>query len=210
LNAVKAPAVAGASTRPSTKPEPIRRSDTSTQPPKAAPRPATSKAPIKAAPAKTMAAPQSDGGGWLRTALFSLMAAGVSYYGITLLFGAPAPKPTLAEPSAVTPVPTPVVETALAAPAPKLQLTATDSALPPGMDVPAGLGLLEIQVPDATAIRVDGEYLGMGPGRRVPLSPGTHQVTLGDSAPQSVTIKVGQRTLATAASASSPAPAGSP
>jgi len=38
------------------------------------------------------------------------------------------------------------------------------------------------------AIRVDGEYLGMGPGRRVPLPPGAHELTLGDNPP--VTVKV--------------------
>jgi DNA-binding response OmpR family regulator len=209
LGAVKAAAIPSASPRPSTRPEPARRSDTSTRPPQAAPRPATPKAPSKATPAKTTAATGNDGGSWVRTVLFSLMAAGISYYGITLLFGAPTPKPTLAPPSAVTPVPIPVVASALVPPAPKLQLNTTDAALPPGTDVPAGNGLLEIQVPDGTAIRVDGEYLGMGPGRRVPLSPGVHQVTLGDAAPQAVTVKVGQRTLAVAAS-SSPAPAGSP
>ena len=216
LSAVKAPTFPSAST--STKPEPTKRSETSTQPPQAAPR-ISSRPPAKAAPRKAEPAPvkvaataSSDAGGWVRTALFSLMAAGISYYGITLLFGAAPPKaPAPAtEPSAVTPVPTPVVASALTSAPPKLQITATDSPLPPGTDVPAGNGLLEIQVPDGTAIRVDGEYLGMGPGRRVPLTPGAHQVTLGDTAPQAVTVKVGQRTLAVAASASSPAPAGSP
>jgi hypothetical protein len=91
----------------------------------------------------------------------------------------------------------------------KPQLTTTESALPPGTDVPPGNGLLEVQVPDGTAIRVDGEYLGMGPARRVPLSPGTHQLALGDGTPQSVLVKAGQRTLAVVASASA-APAGSP
>jgi hypothetical protein len=82
--------------------------------------------------------------------------------------------------------------------------------LPPGTDLPPNNGLLDIQVPAGTAIRVDGEYLGMGPARRVPLTPGAHALTLGDGAPQSVTIKLGQRTLAVVGSAASPAPAGSP
>ncbi len=207
LSAVKAPTFPSAST--STKPEPTKRSETSMQPPQAALR-ISSRPPAKAAPTKAAPAASGDGGGWFRTALFSILAAGISYYGITLLFGASIPKPAPAEPYAVTPVPTPVVASARAPAAPKLQITATDSALPPGTDVPGGRGLLEIQVPDGTAIRVDGEYLGMGPGRRVPLTPGTHQVTLGDSAPQSVNVKVGQRTLAVAASAATPAPAGSP
>jgi hypothetical protein len=146
----------------------------------------------------------------VRTAVFAVLAAGASYYGVTLLFGTPPAKPVAAVPSAVSPVPTPVVASAVASATPKEQLATSDSALPPGTDVPAGNGLLELQVAEGTAIRVDGEYLGMGPGRRVPLTPGAHQVTLGDAAPQTVTVKAGQRTLAVAASASAAAPAGSP
>src|SRR4051812_21175230 len=79
---------------PPTGPHPAGPPDPSPPPPQAAPRPATPKAPSKATPAKTTAATGNDGGSWVRTVLFSLMAAGISYYGITLLFGAPTPKPT--------------------------------------------------------------------------------------------------------------------
>ena len=115
---------------------------------------------------------------------------------------------------AVTALPTPasafVVPSAAALSAPESQLTVTDAPMPPGTDVPAGHGLLEIQVPEGTGIRVDGEYLGMGPARRVPLSPGAHQLTLGNGVPQSVLVKAGQRTLAIAAKGSAAAPFGSP
>lgn len=190
-----------------------KRSDVSTQPPKAAPRNVSSKAPQRApAPAPAAAKPEGEAeGGWLRTAVFAVLAAGASYYGVTkasALFGT-APEPAASTPALVAPAPVPVTPSA-AAPAPQLQITTTDSALPPGTDLPAGNGLLEIQVPDGTAIRVDNEYLGMGPGRRVPLPPGTHSVALGDAPPQTVTIKAGQRTLAAAAGAATPAPAGSP
>ena len=205
LSAVKASAPQPASAKaPASK-----RSEASTQPPTAGPRLASSKAPSKA-PVKPAPAPSSEGGGWVRTGLFSLMAAGASYYGITLLFGAPAAKPA---PPADLPIAASTVHAAApsaATPAlAKQQLTTSESALPPGTDVPAGNGLLELQVPDGTAIRVDGEYLGMGPGRRVPLTPGAHQLALGDGAPQSVIVKAGQRTLAIVASGL-PAPAGSP
>jgi hypothetical protein len=197
-----------------------RRSDVSTQPPQAAPRSQSmsSKAPQRTAKspaaAPAPAAPAASDGGWVRTAVFALLAAGVSYFGVTKLFGgAPAEQPVAAAPSTIPPaVVVPVAPSAApVVAAPKLQVTATDSPLPPGTDVPANLGLLEIQVPDGTAIRVDGEYLGMGPGRRVPLAPGAHALVLGEAAPQTVTIKAGQRTLAvTAGAAATPAPAGSP
>ena len=209
LGSAKAPAAQPAG-QPDSKRGPAKRSEVSTQPPTAAARPANSKGSAKAAKPGLAPAPSSDGGGWLRTALFSLMAAGASYYVVTVVFGAPAPKPA---PPAELPIAAPTVHAMAPSPAlpavAKQPLTTTDSALPPGTDVPAGNGLLEIQVPDGTAIRVDGEYLGMGPGRRVPLVPGTHQLALGDGAAQSVIVKAGQRTLAVAAPASA-APAGSP
>jgi DNA-binding response OmpR family regulator len=190
------------------------RSDSSTQPPKAATKtavmPAVKAPPAKAAARKPAEAPEAEAGGWGRTALFALIAAGASYWGVTALFGnAPAPAPASTAPSAVTPVPTPVV-TPAAPTAPKLRLSITDSALPPGTDVPSGHGLLELNVPDGTAIRVDGDYLGMGPARLVPLAPGAHQLTLGDAPAQSVDIKQGQRTLVVATDGKAPAPAGSP
>lgn len=211
LGAVKAP-----STPPAGAPQAEARStELSTRPPVAAPRAASSKAPGQdaAKPVQPIASEAaSEGGGWLRTVLFSLMAAGATYYGVTMLFGAPPETPAPAvDASAVAPAPVPVVPSAVAPPAaPKPMFSTTESPLPPGTDVPAGHGLLEIKVPEGTAIRVDGEYLGMGPARRVPLGPGAHQLTLGDGPPQNVLVKAGQRTLAVAAAASAAAPAGSP
>jgi DNA-binding response OmpR family regulator len=171
--------------------------------------PPAAKRAVKVAPAQPSR--EADAGGWGRTALFALIAAGVSYWGVTAVFGsAPAPTPGEAAPSSVTPVPQPVVSSALAPRPPKLAITTTEAPLPPGTDVPPNNGLLELQVPDGTAIRVDGEYLGMGPARRVPLAPGPHQLTLGDSPAQSVEVKQGQRTLVVAADGARPAPAGSP
>jgi DNA-binding response OmpR family regulator len=223
LSAMKAPVAPAPDSKP--KPAPAaaqveapkraepKRSEVSTEPPQGAPRSVSSKAPVKAAKpvaAAPAAASEGEGGSWLRTGVFALLAAGASYYGVTFVFGAPSPKPVVEAPSAVAPAPVAVVASALTAPAPPLQVTTSESALPPGTDLPAGNGLLEIQVPDGTAIRVDGEYLGMGPGRRVPLTPGAHTLTLGDTPPQSVTVKLGQRTLAVAAGGATPAPAGSP
>jgi hypothetical protein len=162
----------------------------------------------------------------VRTAVLALIAAGASYYGVsygvTKLMGNRGSGPDTA------PTDTAAVSSVFAAPpvtpatsseaVPKLQIVTSESPLSPGTDVPVGHGLLEIQVPDGTAIRVDGEYLGMGPSRRVPLSAGSHAVLLGDAAPQTVKVSAGQRTLAVAGGSSpaasvstaAPAPAGSP
>jgi hypothetical protein len=207
--------VLAAATPGARSPSPDPRRGEVTQPPKAAPRAASSKAPMKAAAKVAAPPPAAEGGSWIRTGVLALLAAGASYYGVTKIFGAPAPAasvamaPTVVAPTPM-PVPVPLAASALAATPPPLQVTLTDSVLPAGTDIPAGNGLLEIQVPDGTAIRVDGEYLGMGPARRVPVTPGAHALALGDGPAQTVTIKLGQRTLASVGSASPPAPAGSP
>ncbi|HYQ18275.1 MAG TPA: response regulator [Polyangiaceae bacterium] len=200
-----APETAPTATSPSRPPTPEpRRSEPARAPTKTAPRKAAAKAPAKKATA------ESEGGGWGRTAVVALLAAAASYYGINKLVAALSSDPApIAAPTVAAPVPVPVPVASVAAVS-KLAINLSDSALPPGTDVPAGSGLLDVQVPDGTAIRVDGEYLGMGPARRVPLTPGPHALTLGDAAPQTVTIKQGQRTLAAVGSASAPAPAGSP
>jgi len=217
-----APATAPAATAPAGTPETAQegharspwRADVSTQPPKAAVKTQVMpvvKTPAAAKQAPAPAAAESDVGGLGRTLLFAVIAAGVSYFGVTALFGNKAPPPPAQDaPTAVTPVPQPVVSSALAQAAPKLKVTVSESALPAGAEVPQGNGLLEIQVPDGTAIRVDGEYLGMGPGRRVPLAPGAHQLTLGDGVTQEVSVKQGQRTLVVVTDPATPAPAGSP
>jgi DNA-binding response OmpR family regulator/HPt (histidine-containing phosphotransfer) domain-containing protein len=196
------------------KTEEPKSTDVSTQPPSlVAPRAASPRAPVKAAPAPKPE-PPPEAGGWLRTAVYALIAAGVSYFAViaaTKALGGPVPAPSAAEVPELPPVPVAVVSTTPAvAAAPKLKVTTSESPLPPGSDVPAGNGMLEIQVPEGTAIRVDGEYLGMGPARRVPLAPGEHSLALGDAEPQSVTVKLGQRTLAVAGGAATPASSGSP
>jgi hypothetical protein len=183
-----------------------------TEPPSAGPKPAAAKPIPKATPKarQAVAKPtEAEGGSWGRTVLFAAVAAGASYFAVTALFGSSREATVTPAASVVAPLPAIVPSTAPAASASKPGFTTTLSPLPPGTDVPPGNGLLEIQVPDGTAIRVDGEYLGMGPGRRVPLPPGEHQLILGDAPAQTVTVKLGQRTVAVAAGSAS-APAGSP
>jgi DNA-binding response OmpR family regulator len=205
------PAAASPSPLPSVSAPDPRRSDVTTEPPSGtAPAPLAKAIPKAAPKPQASAAAEEEGGGWGRTVLFAAIAAGASYFGVTALFGSASPPAVVpAAPTVAAPIVRPLPSSAPAAPVPKLQVTITESALPAGTEIPPGNGLLEIQVPDGTAIRVDGEYLGMGPARRVPATPGEHQLTLGDGVPQPVTVKLGQRTLAVAAGAAG-GPAGSP
>lgn len=110
----------------------------------------------------------------------------------------PAPRPTAAavdhqdiEPArAPTPAPSDVpLESQLSAPAPAAkpaesatprserdEVVITEEALPEGMALAPGKGVLKVVTPDAHAIYVDGEFAGRGPVRIVPLPPGKHQV----------------------------------
>jgi DNA-binding response OmpR family regulator/HPt (histidine-containing phosphotransfer) domain-containing protein len=187
------------------------RPETVEERPSASPKPAAAKPVPKATPKAQVPvkAAEAEGGGWARTVLFAALAAGASYFGVTALFGSPPPPAAAPAASVAAPAPQTVPSTAATGNASESLVTTTESPLPPGTDVPPGNGLLEIRVPDGTAIRVDGEYLGMGPGRRVPLPPGEHRLTLGDAPAQVVTVKVGQRTLAVAPGSAS-APVGSP
>lgn len=51
-----------------------------------------------------------------------------------------------------------------------------DLALPEGLTVPAGKGLLEVDSGGQHKLYVDNVFVGRGPVRRIPLDPGTHQV----------------------------------
>ena len=190
------------------KPKAATSSDVSTKPLKAAPSGlVSSKSPGKS-PAKPPAPieKENEGGSFMVTAVLSLAAAAASYFGITAIWPNHVASTAQTAPTVAAPVPAPVAPAA----APQPKITTSESPLPPGTDVPAGSGLLEIEVPDGTSIRVDGDYLGMGPRRRVPLTPGPHKVLLGDGEAMTVTVKAGQRTLAVLAASPGSAPARSP
>jgi hypothetical protein len=69
--------------------------------------------------------------------------------------------------------------------------------LPPGIELAAGKGLLEISISEKDAIYVDDTFVGRGPLKRVPLEPGEHSVKLrkpGEEITHSVKIEAGTRT----------------
>ena len=81
--------------------------------------------------------------------------------------GARSSAPSVADPSATTPVP--------AGPPPPM---ATELApLPPGMAWP-GKGLIEVVTSEDELVYVDGVFTGRGPLRRVPVTPGEHEVSI--------------------------------
>ncbi len=170
-----------------------------------APRATASSPPPSSASART----DADQGGVARTLVLALLAAAASFAGVRFAAQLLAPEgpdaATATAPSTIVPLPAPA-----SAAVPRLLVRTSESPLPPDSGVAAGSGLLEVEVPEATAIRVDGEYLGMGPKRRVPLLPGPHELGLGDGIVSTVAVRAGVRTLAVATPSGSEAVVGSP
>jgi hypothetical protein len=77
-------------------------------------------------------------------------------------------------------------------------LISSDQALPAEIAITPGKGLLEVDTADKHRIYVDGVFVGPGPLRRIPLSPGSHEVRIsldGVELQGSVQIRDGRRTL---------------
>jgi hypothetical protein len=68
--------------------------------------------------------------------------------------------------------------------------------MPEGMEVSAGQGLLEVVTEGRHVIYVDGDFVGRGPRRLVPLPAGRHaiRISLGGKDEQySITVQEGAR-----------------
>jgi CheY-like chemotaxis protein len=128
-----------------------------------------------------------SGGGWrgfATTALITGLAASASFGVVrwwvgprtqenTLAAAASAGDPAVLSVASATPVGSlHVVKAKAVSEQPKVQ----ESALPDGMSVPAGKGLLEVKTGDRHSIHVDDAFVGLGPVRPVVLDPGQHQV----------------------------------
>jgi hypothetical protein len=124
-------------------------------------------------------------GGLLRLSGMALVAGAVSYGAVTAgtyllgLRGSTDSRPTTGD-AAQPGEPD-------AAPGSKRAQTPTNSTtaiqpqtlpLPPGVTVAAGQGMLEVQTGARHAIYVDGEFVGRGPTRRIPVPAGRHEVRL--------------------------------
>jgi hypothetical protein len=82
----------------------------------------------------------------------------------------PATHPALAPPAPASAAP---VALAVQAPA-----SMTGDDLPPGAEVPAGYGLLEITAPAGARVRIDGAIVGAGPAISSVAAPGYHEVRI--------------------------------
>jgi hypothetical protein len=102
-----------------------------------------------------------------------------------------------AEIAAVQSAPRPGPAGSVAEPAALARLSTTDLALPAGLVVPPGQGLLEVDTGGQHTIYVDGGIVGIGPVRRLELAPGSHQVRIllgADAQEYTVTVSPGRRT----------------
>lgn len=106
------------------------------------------------------------------------------------------------EPSVVT-APVVVSPPSASAPVPAPSASATDPTdLPPGAEVPPGLGLVEVVAPAGTRVRIDGAVAGTGPRVEAIAAPGFHEIRIeqdGGSDKQVVEVRAGKTTRVGAA-----------
>jgi hypothetical protein len=163
-----------------------------------------SKAPVAAAPVVPLAQSAASRGGYV---LLAVVAAGLAFTVMRAL--APSddapepPRPALPERTqgaqaqersqrAASGIG--VARTAQSA----ATLVQSDHELPAEITLAPGKGLLEVSTSGKHRIYVDGVFVGPGPLRRVPLSPGTHDIRVsldGVDVSAPAQIKEGRRTL---------------
>jgi hypothetical protein len=134
--------------------------------------------------------------------LLAVVAAGLAFtIARALAPSAQAPEPTANEPpqvaqpvqgksNSVPVLPQPVP----ASPA----LVQSDRDLPAEVTLAPGKGLLEVNTNGKHRVYVDGVFVGPGPVRRIPLSPGTHDIRIsldGVDLSAPTQIREGRRTV---------------
>jgi DNA-binding response OmpR family regulator len=136
--------------------------------------PAPEAAPTSGAPARA----------WLGWALVAGAVAVIG--GVALSTGHPPP------PAATTPPesqPAPAPPSATPAPGPSAPAPGESFGdLPPGADVPAGFGRIDISAPAGARIRVDGAIAGTGPALSAVAAPGYHEVRVEGDGKESRTV----------------------
>jgi DNA-binding response OmpR family regulator len=150
------------------------------------PRPARSDVPPKRpGPRKRDGSAGKDGAptGALRIGLLIVGSFLVAFGAVRLLGlsrrATPVPAVKVKPAASAAPAPgaaAPASSATAGAPAGAATVETVDTALPPGIVLAADKGLLEVETAGAEAIYVDGVFVGRGPLRRIPLSPGAHEV----------------------------------
>ena len=152
--------------------------------PEKAPEPEVAPAPQPAPePAPTATVP---GRSWLGWALVAGAVAVIA--GVALNTGHPSP-PALTSPES-RPLPAP--PSTAPPPVPSAPTPGNSFGdLPPGTDVPAGFGRIEVSAPVGARIRVDGAIAGAGPALSAVAAPGYHEVRVeGDGGESKNVIEV--------------------
>ncbi len=134
---------------------------------------------IRPRPVSTVGPLPMEKPGWIGPALLAVVSGLVVYYAVRLV------RDRLTAEDKPPEVPAAVASVVVPKPAPKVEPRVETLPLPSGMDVPSGMGLLEVQTPGPVVLYVDGDFVGRGPLRRVPLSPGRHELAIGEGAERS-------------------------
>jgi CheY-like chemotaxis protein len=183
--------------------------------PAAAPaKPAPLAAKPAAAPAKPAAAPSKVAptraararwqGPWPFALAFGALVAVVAAV-VRLTSGTPTPPEAMPDPT--PPASTPMVSS-IASPSAVLTapgaIPSTDPSgfadVPPGAEVPLGLGLVEVSAPAGARVLLDGALAGNGPSVQALAGPGSHEVRLqlGDrETKQVIEVRAGRSTRVT-------------
>jgi CheY-like chemotaxis protein len=139
----------------------------------------------KAPPKKAASSEPKGASGLLRLSGMALIAGAISYAAVTAgtyllgLRGSNDSRPAAsdsAQPGSPDGTSTPKPPQAPASSVPAVEPQTLP--LPPGVTVAAGQGMLEVQTGARHAIYVDGEFVGRGPSRRIPVPAGHHEVRL--------------------------------
>jgi hypothetical protein len=151
-------------------------------------------APPEVQPAEEPALPRRSA--WLFVAAFA--GLGLAVGAVLQMRGADGPEATLSQASATPAVlpPTSAIETATAS-APAATAASSGDDLPPGAEVPPGLGLVEVTATAGSRVRIDGAIAGAGPVTSLVAAPGYHEVRVeqdGHDTKQVIEVRAGKTT----------------
>lgn len=154
-----------------------------------APAPVPEAAPVAATPPQKRSA-------WPFVLAFAVLGLAVGT--VFRVHDEDSPRPSVPSVSAasVTPPPAPVEPVASAAPVAASASTASDD-VPPGVEVPAGFGLVEVTAAASAHVRIDGAVIGAGPTASLVAAPGYHEVRIEQDAGvsrQVIEVRAGKTT----------------
>jgi DNA-binding response OmpR family regulator len=168
--------------------------------------PAAAKAtPAQEAPSPVAEAPEPRRSAWPFIVTFAGLGLAVGVV-VALRTGDPAPSPApvrsatasaLAATSATPPAPTPAPLVSAPAPSASTAPSALSDDLPPGAEVPPGLGLVEVVAPAGARVRIDGAIGGAGPVASLVAAPGYHEIRVeqdGHDTKQVIEVRAGKTT----------------